>query len=83
MTRREILAECAKYKYGVGVARAFLELRALGCRTLNAGEYLGGLIVDTNDEEVHRKSGWNSEVCTYNNDLSTCIDYLFSDSPLF
>lgn len=62
MTREDALREVAKYRFGIGVGRAALEMLGLGLRVLVVGNQYGGPILSREDFESHRLANINSRL---------------------
>lgn len=76
LTRDQVLATVAKYKYGIGEGRCVLEMNALGIKTLICASKNQGIFVDEIDFEMQKKNNFSDgKVWTFSPDINNCIEY--------
>jgi hypothetical protein len=76
LSKKECINVLSKYKYGIGVARCYLEMNSLGLKCLIASTDFNGII--TNDAEYKKQKDNNfvgkDDFYTFSNNISDCID---------
>lgn len=75
LTRQEIFRTIATYRYGIGEGRCFLEMNALGLKTLICAGSNQGIITNDNDFTIQRDNNFSDgKIWTFSPDIATCID---------
>ncbi len=75
LDREEILETISKYKYGIGEGRCFLELNALGVKTLICASTCQGIITNDTEFELHKLTNFaDGKVWTFSKSIQECID---------
>jgi|GEM_PF-3203308 len=76
LNRDNIFEILSHYQYGVGVGRCFLEVTALGIKTMICAQKNGGIITNNEEFELHKAHNFaaSSPICTYSPLIEDCID---------
>jgi len=74
LSRENVLNEVAKYKYGIGVGRAVLEMNALGLKTLICAKNVNGIMINEKDFDYMKENNFTDvDIPCFSNDIRTCI----------
>lgn len=75
LSRPEILKILSNYQYGIGEGRCFLEMNALGIKTLIACTKVMGIITNEKEFERHKLGNFAvGDFFTFSDNIQTCID---------
>lgn len=74
LSRSKVFKEISKYKYGIGVGRAVLEMNALGVRTLICAKKVNGIITSILDFEYMKQNNFTDvDVPVFSDDIKKCL----------
>jgi hypothetical protein len=74
LSREDIFTIISKYKYGIGVGRAVLEMNALGLKTIICAKNINGIMVSDADYEYMKENNFTDvEVPCFSNDINILI----------
>lgn len=73
VSQEEAWSIASRYRYGVGVGRAALEMHALGLRVIYAGADFGGIATTPAEWEVQQSANFGGGVTTYSRRRDNCI----------
>lgn len=76
LTKQECLELLSHYRYGVGVARCYLEMCALGIKPIICSTDINGIITNDREFQIHKDNNFvgGSDLYTFSNDIDVCID---------
>lgn len=74
--QREAWELAGKYKFAAGVGRCALELYALGCKVLIAGQKFGGIVTTEEEWKLQLATNINGRIVTTDRDIRTCYALL-------
>ena len=75
LTRQEIFDTIATYRYGIGEGRCFLEMNALGVKTLICAGSNQGIITNEDEFTIQRDNNFSDgKVWTFSKSIQECID---------
>ena len=78
VTREAILSILSHYNYGIGSGKCFLEMNALGLKTLISGEKFCGLITNEREFDIQTKTNFcasqEAGIISYSPQIKKCWD---------
>lgn len=75
LNKKEMFDMLSKYRYGVAEGRCFLELNALGVKTLICASACQGIITNNTEFELHKLTNFaDGKVWTFSKSIQECID---------
>lgn len=75
LNKKEMFDILSKYRYGVAEGRCFLELNALGVKTLICASACQGIITNNTEFELHKLTNFaDGKVWTFSKSIQECID---------
>lgn len=75
LNKKEMFDILSKYRYGIAEGRCFLELNALGVKTLICASACQGIITNDIEFELHKLTNFaDGKVWTFSKSIQECID---------
>lgn len=75
LNKNEMFDILSKYRYGIAEGRCFLELNALGVKTLICASACQGIVTNDSEFELHKLTNFaDGKVWTFSKSIQECID---------